>query len=273
MLSVAILDMYKGSPNQGMRNIHQLADSFAQTHNIAVNKQVFDVRGAKEIPDLSFDVYISSGGPGSPIDAEGWEASWKSLVEKIIQHNLVEPNKKWMFMICHSFQLMCYHFNLAVVNKREKESFGVFPMHPTKQGKHHALMAALPDPFYAVDSRKWQVIQPNFKALHLMGAEILAIEKHRPNVNFERATMVIQFTPEILGTQFHPEADAKGMLHYLGEDEKKELVIQTYGLNKYNDMVESLEDQSKIANTQQLILPVFLKNALEKIIQPLKSFA
>jgi GMP synthase-like glutamine amidotransferase len=271
MLSVAILDMYKGEPNQGMRNIQQLVDTFAQTYNISINKQVFDVRGANEIPNLAFDVYISSGGPGSPIDTEGWEASWKSLVEEIIAYNRVEPNKKWLFLICHSFQLMCFHFNLAEVNKRQSESFGIFPMHPTKQGKHNAIIATLPDPFFAVDSRKWQVIQPNLKALEDMGAKILAIEKHRPQVSFERATMAIEFTPEIFGTQFHPEADAKGMLHYLGEMEKKELVIQNYGLKKYNDMVESLEDPKKIALTQQLMLPVFLRNAHEKINQPMAS--
>lgn len=269
MLSVAILDMYKGEPNQGMRNIHQLLDTFALSHHISLRKHIFDVRAAHEIPNLDFDIYISSGGPGSPVDNEGWEVAWKNLVEKIIAHNRVETNKKWLFLICHSFQLMCYHFNLAMVNKRQSESFGIFPMHPTKQGKQHDLMKALPDPFYAVDSRKWQVIQPNLKALDEMGAKILAIEKHRPHVSFERATMAIEFTPEILGTQFHPEADAKGMLHYLGQNEKKELVIQNYGLNKYNNMVESLEDPSKIALTQQLMLPVFLKNALDKIKQNL----
>jgi GMP synthase-like glutamine amidotransferase len=272
MLSVAILDMYKGEPNQGMRNIHQLLDNFALNQHIQLDKQVFNVRGAHEFPSLDFDVYIGSGGPGSPIDAEGWEASWKSLVEKIIQHNKVEPNKKWIFLICHSFQLMCFHFNLALVNKRQSESFGIFPMHPTRLGKHHPIMAALPDPFYAVDSRKWQVIQPNQNALEAMGSKILAIEKHRPHVSFERATMAIDFTPEIFGTQFHPEADATGMLHYLKDEEKKELIIKNYGLKKYNNMVENLEDASKIALTQQLFLPVFLERALNNINQSLASF-
>jgi GMP synthase-like glutamine amidotransferase len=273
MLSVAILDMYNGAPNQGMRNIHQLLDTFAISNNIQLKRQVFDVRGAHDIPSLDFDVYIGSGGLGSPIDPEGWENDWKGLVKEIMQHNRVEPKKKWMFMICHSFQLMCYHFNLAHVNKRQKESFGIFPMHQTKQGKQNALIAALSDPFYAVDSRKWQVIQPNLNALNKMGAEILAIEKNKPNVSFERATMAIQFSKEILGTQFHPEADAIGMLHYLEADEKKEFIIQTYGLKKYKDMVESLEDPKKIALTQQLIIPVFLKTALDNVKQTMANIA
>jgi homoserine O-succinyltransferase len=36
---------------------------------------IFDVRSKNEVPDLSYDAYISSGGPGSPIDSAGsiWE--------------------------------------------------------------------------------------------------------------------------------------------------------------------------------------------------------
>ncbi len=267
MLSIAILDMYKGAPNQGMRNIHQLLDSFANAQNLQLNIKVFDVRNTQELPTLTFDVYIGSGGPGSPTEPEGWEANWKNLVEDIMHHNMSAPNKKMAFLICHSFQLMCFHFNLAVVNKRQSESFGIFPIHPTKQGKQHSLVGALPDPFYAVDSRKWQVIQPNMQAIQAMGAAVLAIEKNRPHVNFERAIMAIAFTPEIFGTQFHPEADDKGMLHYLKEDEKKELIIKNYGLVKYNHMVNSLEDPNKISLTQQLMLPVFLKNALNHFKQ------
>lgn len=265
MISVAILDMYKGAPNQGMRNILQLLDRFEDSHSISFNRTIFDIRDKQQIPDLSFDIYIGSGGPGSPIDAEGWEPQWKSLMLDIIAHNRVEPNKKWVFQICHSFQLMCYHFNLAVVNQRQSESFGIFPMHHTKAGKQHSLLSALPDPFYAVDSRKWQVIQPNQKALDAMGATVLAIEKHRPHVEFERATMAIQFTPHIFGTQFHPEADADGMLHYLNGEEKKKVVIENYGLKKYQDMVKSLEDPTKISLTQAGFIPVFLSQAIQSL--------
>jgi len=44
------------------------------------------------------------------------------------------------------------------------------------------------DPFYAVDSRDYQVIEPDHQQLQRIGATILAIEKERPHVLLERAT-------------------------------------------------------------------------------------
>lgn len=265
-IRVAILDMYKGEPNQGMRNIHEILDRFGLESGLELEKVSFDVRRLEPLPSLDFDIYISSGGPGSPIDHEGWEQSWLQLVSDIIEHNKHNHNKKFVFLICHSFQLMCYHFQLATVSMRKSESFGIFPMHPTREGKHNHYTGRLPDPFWAVDSRKWQVVNPNKKALKEMGASILAIEKHRPHIPLERATMAIQFTPEILGTQFHPEADAKGMLHYLQSEEKKAVVIKNYGQKKYESMIEHLQDPDKIALTQQNMIPVFLHEACKQLM-------
>jgi hypothetical protein len=95
----------------------------------------------------------------------------------------------------------------------------------------------------------------------VMGAKILAIEKERPHLPYERATMAIQFTPEIFGTQFHPEADADGMYHYLVSEEKKKVVIENYGLEKYEDMLAHLRDPDKIRLTQAKMIPIFLDEA------------
>jgi len=261
MLKVAIIDMYKGASNQGMRNIHEILEGYAKEHNISIIKNVYDIRGKGEVPDLNYDVYISSGGPGSPIAIEGWEDDWIKLIHSIILHNENFAFKKYVFLICHSFQLMCHHFKLATVSQRQSESFGIFPMHPTHSGKHNKYTGKLPDPFYAVDSRKWQVVKPDAEAMAVMGAKILAIEKERPHLPYERATMAIQFTPEIFGTQFHPEADADGMYHYLVSEEKKKVVIENYGLEKYEDMLEHLRDPDKIRLTQAKMIPVFLDEA------------
>lgn len=262
MLKVAILDMYQGAANQGMRNIHEILDEYAKTIDVPLEKTMFDVRGKKEIPSLEFDVYISSGGPGSPIDPEGWEEDWLKLIHGIILHNEQNQSKKLVFLICHSFQLMCHHFKLAKVTQRQSESFGIFPMHSTPEGKQNMYTGQLPDPFYAVDSRKWQVVKPDPEAMAIMGAKILAIEKERPHVPLERATMAIQFTPEIIGTQFHPEADPDGMYYYLRSQEKKEVVITNYGADKYYDMLEHLREPDKIALTQAKMIPVFLDKAM-----------
>ena len=143
---------------------------------------------------------------------------------------------------------------MAEVSKRKSTAFGIFPVHKTYQGVYNTVTQKLKEPFYAVDSRKWQVIQPDAHALRTMGAKILAIEKERPHVPHERATMAIQFTPEIIGTQFHPEADAEGMIFYLNGEEKKNVVIENYGLEKYNAFLSQLHDPEKISFTQKIIL-------------------
>jgi GMP synthase-like glutamine amidotransferase len=213
------------------------------------------------VPGLEYDAYISTGGPGSPVDQEGWENAYMDFIYSLILHNETGRNKKYLFLICHSFQVICYHFKLANVCLRKSEAFGIFPMHKTQQANNNLITRNLNDVFYAVDSRKWQVIQPDMAALGFMGANILAIEKERPHVPHERATMAIQFTPEIIGTQFHPEAGEKGMIFYLNSEEKKELVIKNYGIAKYTDMLQQLTDPDKIKLTQKIMIPSFLDEA------------
>jgi hypothetical protein len=137
-------------------------------------------------------------------------------------------------------------------------------MFKTADGLENKFTKLLVQPFYAVDSRKWQVIQPDLYALDRMGAKILAIEKERPNIPYERAIMAIQFTPEIIGTQFHPEADAEGMKFYLKSEEKKNVVVDNYGQEKYDSMITLLADEDKIPTTQKNMIPVFLDEALSQ---------
>jgi len=66
-LKLAILDMYENAPNEGMRCIKAIA----QAHADFVDWKVFDVRHKNEVPGNEYDIYISSGGPGSPFDGEG----------------------------------------------------------------------------------------------------------------------------------------------------------------------------------------------------------
>ena len=75
-----------------------------------------------------------------------------------------------------------------------------------------------------------------------MGASILAIEKERSHVPLERAIMAIRFNDNMIGTQFHPEADAIGMSLHLQTEEKKKTVIENYGVEKWQSMIDHLND-------------------------------
>src|SRR5436190_669772 len=145
-LKVAILDLYEGHPNEGMRCLRNILREFSKENNIDIEWNEFDVRLRNEVPDMRYDVFISSGGPGNPMD-----------------------------------------------------------------------------------SREYQVIQPNYSVLEKMGARILCIEKERPHVPYERAVMGIRFNEYMIGTQFHPEADVQGMTMYLHREDKKKMIIENYG--------------------------------------------
>src|SRR5450755_4193864 len=61
MLRVAILDLYEGRPNEGMRCIQQILQEYSQSKGFPVVSTIYDVRLKEELPDLSYDIYLSSG--------------------------------------------------------------------------------------------------------------------------------------------------------------------------------------------------------------------
>jgi len=264
-IRIAILDLNDGLPNQGMRCIRQIIDEWSATINRDVIRQEFEVRQKNEIPDTSFDIYISSGGHGDPLVTrfDDWDIAWCDWVDEMVRWNNNPSNavKKYVFFICHSFQLASRYFNSGLVCKRRSTSFGVFPVHMVGEGANEPVFEGLNDPFYAVDSRDYQVIQPNQRLIRELGGALLCIEKNRPHVPYERAVMGIRFNDYMIGTQFHPEADAVGMQIRLQEEEKRRTVIENYGEEKLNSMLEQLNDRDKILWTYSRILPNFLNQA------------
>jgi homoserine O-succinyltransferase/O-acetyltransferase len=266
-IRVAILDLYEGQPNQGMRCIRQLLNEYAGAHSLDLRHDEFEVRVRHETPDLSYDIYISSGGPGSPLDSEGsqWETVYWEWLRRIESFNANPANSrpKQVLFICHSFQLVCRHYEIAAVTSRRSTAFGVFPVHMLEAGVTEPVFAGLRDPFYAVDSRSFQVIQPDHRRLARMGGQLLAIEKERPHVPLERAIMAIRFNDHMIGTQFHPEADAAGMSMYLQREDRKQTVIAEHGEEKWKSMIEQLDDPDKIRWTYSHVIPNFLDYALD----------
>lgn len=255
--------------NQGMRNINEISMAFQQQSEDHVEIKIFDVRFKNEMPNIEdFDIFISSGGPGTP-HREGyeWEQKFADFLDGIWEHNKNSDHKKFLFLICHSFQLASIHWKLGNICKRKSYSFGVMPVHKTDEGEQDFLLKNLPDPFYAVDSRAYQFIEPNMDLMDEMGMKIVALEKIRPHINLERAVMAIRFSDEIFGTQFHPEADPDGMMTNLEDDTNRAAMIENFGVEKFLETVDRLNDEDKIVLTQKKILPRFLKHSAEQILQ------
>lgn len=265
-IRVAILDLYEGVDNQGMRCIRELLNDFGEHHGLDLEWDEFEVRQLLQLPDLSYDIFISSGGPGSPLDSENsdWEIKYFNWIKELENHN-TDPSinlpKKALF-ICHSYQLACRYFKVAEVVKRKSTAFGVFPIHMLEDAKEETVFAGLQDPFYAVDSRDYQVIQPNYRRLRQLGATLLCIEKNRPHVPYERAIMGVRFNQHMIGTQFHPEADPVGMTMYLQREDKMKTVIENHGEEKWRSMIDHLNDPDKIRWTYSHIIPNFLASAV-----------
>ncbi len=269
-MKVAVIDMNNGSANQGMRGIIEILGKYHQEHGVDFSLEIFDLRQKGELPGLDYNLYISTGGPGSPYDGigEDWENRFFDLLERLHEHNLsADPDKKYVFLICHSFQLACRKFKLGNVTERKSNAFGIFPIMLTEEGEQEPFFKGLTNPFYSVDSRDWQVIEPDEAAFDAFGAKILALEKERPNVDLERCIMAIRFSDEIMGTQFHPEADPTGMRMHLLREDKKKSIIENHGEEKYYDMLDSLEHPERISLTQSVILPNFISKAVSNTLQ------
>ncbi|MFO7445861.1 MAG: hypothetical protein R6W90_05810 [Ignavibacteriaceae bacterium] len=270
-IKIALLDLYNNVPNLGIGNIEEILHDFdGKVNGTPVEYKIYDVRGKEELPSADNDIYISSGGPGSPfegIDTQ-WEKKYFHLIDEIWNHNQRSENKKHVFFICHSFQLMTRLFGFAEVTERHSRSFGIFPVHKTIESEKDFIFNKLPDPFYAADFRLWQIIRPEEKIIKELGAEILALEKIRPHIEYERAVMAMKITDEFYGVQFHPEADPEGMKYHYRQEKRRQSIISDIGETKYNNILELLEEPEKVGLTYNTILPAFLGKAILSNILP-----
>jgi hypothetical protein len=116
---IAILDMYEGHENQGMRCIRDIIKLWSEETGYNVIAHEFDVRLKNNVPDINYDIFISTGGPGSPLESEGsdWEKKYFDWLEQIEKWNNSEDNlqKKHVFFVCHSFQLACRFYKVGNV--------------------------------------------------------------------------------------------------------------------------------------------------------------
>ncbi len=270
-IRIAILDMYNGEPNQGMRCIIDIINRF----NHLVEFKVFDVRRHCELPEVKkYDIYISTGGPGNPLEGDGnWDLKYYAFIDALSQWNQENAVKKHMLFICHSFQMACKHFGLAEINKRRQTSFGVMKVHKTEEGLADPLYDGLPDPFYAVDSRDYQVVQPKLSMFRKKGAKIISLEKIRDHVQYERAIMAVRFSDYFVGTQFHPEADPISYIANLKNKERREKIIEMKGKSKFRDMLEDLLDEDKLYKTNETIIPNFLRIAINDLMKTRKMLS
>jgi len=272
-IKIATIDLYNNERNEGMRCIGEIVEETKKKFNdLDISYNVYETRFKEDIPGIDSDIFISSGGPGSPFDGEGkkWEKDYFNLIDKIYSHNQTNTDKKkYIFFICHSFQMMARFFEFGDVSKRNSKSIGVMPFEKTESGKTNIIFEQLPNPFYAADIREYQVTNQNKKVIDDIGAKILSYEILDDNLNGEPAIAAVRISNEIVGTQFHPEADPESMLYHFNRPDEKKQIIDSYGEEKYNRMLEILQEPNAVKQTRKTVIPNFLNQAIDEIIKVL----
>ncbi len=268
-IKIATIDLYNNERNEGIRCINEIVnDAGIENSNIDLQYNIYETRYKDDVPDLTYDIFISSGGPGSPFEGENqkWDKDYFTLIDKIWNHNQISDQKKYIFFICHSFQMMARYFQFGEVSKRFINSFGVMPFAKTEAGRIDPVLNKLTDPFYAADIRHWQVVNPNQNVIDELDAKILSWEIPEKENKDNPAITAIRISNEIVGTQFHPEADPESMLFHFKQDERKQFIINRYNEERYYEMIGFLEDEDKIKLTRKTVLPTFLNNAINDLI-------
>ena len=143
-------------------------------------------------------------------------------------------------------------------------------IHKTTDGLEDKLFDGLSDPFYAIDSRDYQVVQPKLSMFKKKGAKIISLEKIRDHVQYERAIMAVRFSDYFVGTQFHPEADPISFINNLKKVAAREKIITMKGKSKFRDMLEDLLDEDKIYKTNETLIPNFLRIAINDLMKTKK---
>lgn len=268
-IKVAIIDLYNNEPNQGMRCLQDiLNETDCKYTDVTVEYRIHESRYLNDVPCDDYDIYLSSGGPGSPFDGDGskWENDYFLLLDKLVQNNQSHGSrKKYMFFICHSFQLMARYFKFGTVNERHTKSFGIVPVELTGQGAEDPVFSGFKNPFFAADFRSWQVIDPNETVIRELGGSVPAMEYMQEGMTHQPALMGFRIGEEFLGTQFHPEADPASMYYHLRKPERIKQVVEEHGEKKYREMVAHLEQPDNIWFTRHHVLPRFLTNAIQNL--------
>jgi len=230
-IKITTIDLYDNERNEGMRCIREIiADVQNKFKDVRLTYNVYETRYKGDVPNLDYDIYISSGGPGSPFNGEGtqWEKNYFNLIDAIYNFNKnYNDKKKYIFFICHSFQMMARFFEFGEVSKRDWKSLGVMPFTKTKEGENDPILKELSNPFYAADIRQYQVTNPNKKNIEELGAKILSFEIVDDIPGKNSAIAVVRISSEIAGTQFHPEADPESMLYHFNKPANYRYIRQT----------------------------------------------
>ncbi len=271
--------MNAGHANQAMRCFRQIVASFfdrVQRANPGLGCTLVEVspRDTSAPIPRDCDIYIGSGGPGSPYDgdSEGWFVDWNDFCSFLLSESRRDDaEKKALFGVCYSFELLVRYFAVADVSMRDSRKFGVMPIYTTTSGQRHPLLAPFRDRLFAFEHRNWEAVDLKEDRLHALGGALLAQES-RDGHSKGRALLGFDFGQGIEAVQFHPEADRAGVMSWVARPEQAAAFRATYGEMTYQAMLRTLDDPSRLASTYALVIPGFLARRFN-VLAELRGYA
>lgn len=261
-LRVGVIDMNAGHQNQAIRCIGVLIDQLAARIRAAnpgleLARVHVSPRDKGDVCPDDCDLYICSGGPGSPYDGDGqaWVDDFSSFLDGVVDDNIAHSGRgRAAFAVCYSFEMAVRHFDVAEVAPRATRKFGVMPVYTTGEGLSHPLFQPFGDRLFAFEHRNWEAIDLDESALVRHGGRLLARES-RDGVSKGRALMAFDFAPGVEGVQFHPEADRPGVMAWVARPDQAEAFKLAYGITTYERMLKTLDDPMRLARTFAMMIP------------------
>jgi GMP synthase-like glutamine amidotransferase len=271
-IRVCIVDMNNGHVNQAMRCLRGIVAQFferVRRHNPDLPCELGEVspRNTPDpVPD-NYDLYLSSGGPGSPYDGDGtqWVMDYGRFVDGVMESSVTGGGaQRSLFAICYSFEMVVRHLNIAAVVPRVDRKFGVMPVYMTPEGQEHPLLKPFGDRLFAFEHRNWEAVDLDTRKLATLGGKLLALES-RDGVSKGRAILGLDVGPGVESVQFHPEADRPGVMNWISRPEQAAAFKATYGEVTYQAMLRTLDDPKRLARTYALVIPGWLARKFNEI--------
>jgi GMP synthase-like glutamine amidotransferase len=278
-LRLCIIDMNNAHVNQAMRCLRGIAASFfehVRRHNPGLACELVEVspRDTNDPVPRDADLYLSSGGPGSPFDGDGqpWADDYGRFADGVAEAAARGgAEARALFAICYSFEMVVRHFGLARIVRRADRKFGVMPIYTTPEGQRHPLLASFGDRLFAFEHRNWEAVDLDEARLEALGGELLARES-RDGVSKGRALLALDCAPGVEAVQFHPEADRPGVMNWVARPEQAAAFKAVYGEVTYQAMLRTLENPRRLARTFALVIPGWLARRFN-LLAPSRGYA
>lgn len=220
-----------------------------------------------EIP-LDCDLYISTGGPGSPLAARAlpWAQRYSTLLDYVYVADQSGRRAQFLLAICFSFELVVDHFSVAVLRPRRERRCGVMPVFRTVAGAQHPLLAALGETPWCFELRDWDALEPDETRLAEVGGQVLAWE-----ADFDRSRgnglLALSIGTTIESVQFHPEAEPTAVRRWLERPENRSAILGQYGQDAHPAMLRAVESPGGLGRTFETVVPGWLRRSFNSVMQ------